>query len=59
MIPAILEGCKQQRDRVETKGWHPHLSSDDISAYMDEVAPKHLWWCRPVPPPAEPSEDGV
>jgi hypothetical protein len=39
--------------------WHPHLSADDISSYLDEIAPKYLWWRFPPPPAADPAQDGA
>ena len=58
-VNAITQACEQQRANPRMEDWHPHLSASDLSSYLDEVAPKYLWWRHPVPPAAEPAEDGA
>jgi hypothetical protein len=55
---AIVQACDQQASNSKTVDWHPHLSAHNISAYLDEVAPKYLWWRYPPPVAAQPDEDG-
>jgi len=56
-MPIVSASCKQQAERWPD--WHPDLTAEDISTYLQEVPPKLLWW-RQLPPPTAPGvEDGA
>jgi hypothetical protein len=56
-MPIVSASCQQQAERWPD--WHPDLTAEDISTYLQEVPPKLLWW-RQLPPPTAPGvEDGA
>ena len=56
-IPNFVHLCRQQVGK--DKSWHPHLSDEDLSRYLEEVPSTEYWWRLPTPLPADPAADGA
>ena len=56
-IPNIVQLCRQQVGK--DKSWHPHLSDEDLSCYLEEVPSTEYRWHLPTPLPADPAADGA
>ena len=54
-IPNIVQLCRQQVGK--DKSWHPHLSDEDLSCYLEEVTSIEYWWHLLTPLLADPAAD--